>query len=65
VLAHALKGFLMIVGYIILGVITGLFSSAVAVLLGASLWFAFSLYTLVGFATVTLLGFKFEVRRLI
>jgi DNA-binding response OmpR family regulator len=55
-LAHALKGLLMIVGYIILGIITGLISSAVAVLLGASLWFAFSLYALVGFATVTLLS---------
>ena len=46
----------MIIGYIILGVITGLISSAVAVLLGASFWFAFSLYALVGFATVTLLS---------
>ncbi len=52
----ALKGSFMVAGYIVLGVITGLIASAVAVLLGASLWFAFSLYALVGFAAVTLLS---------
>jgi CheY-like chemotaxis protein len=56
VVVDALEGFFMIVGYIILGVITGLIASAVTVLLGASLWLAFSLYALVGFATVTLLS---------
>jgi len=56
VVPDALKGSFMVAGYIVLGVITGLIASAVAVLLGASLWFAFSLYALVGFAAVTLLS---------
>lgn len=45
----------MMVGYIILGTIAGFFGFTVALLFGASFWFAFGLYALVGSAIVIML----------
>lgn len=51
----------MMVGYVLVGVLAGLIASVVALLLGASFWLAFGLYTLVGSTTVVL----FPVARLL
>ena len=45
----------MIVGYILVGSVAGLIASLAALLFGASFWIAFSLYVLVGSATVVML----------
>lgn len=45
----------MMVGYVLVGVLAGLIASVVALLLGASFWLAFGLYTLAGSTTVVLL----------
>ncbi len=44
----------MILGYVLVGIVAGLVASAVAVLSGASLWFATGVYTLAGFTTVAI-----------
>ncbi len=45
----------MIVGYVSVGALAGLLASVLALLVGASFWFALGLFTLVGAATLVLL----------
>lgn len=45
----------MIVGYILVGALAGLLASVLALLVGASFWFALGLFTLIGSATLVLL----------
>lgn len=55
----------MIVGYILVGAIAGLLASVVALLVGASFWFALGFYALVGSAVVILLPAALSVARVL
>ena len=46
----------MMIGYVLVGSLAGLFASVVALVLGASFWLAFGLYALVGSTTIILLA---------
>ena len=45
----------MVIGYVLVGSLAGLFASVVALLLGATFWLAFGVYVLVGSAALILL----------
>ncbi len=45
----------MILGYILIAAFAGMFSSITALILGASFWFAFSLYVFIGCSVLILL----------